>query len=75
VQGEVEALRAAEREVRSGARAELLEDLASRRQEIAEMVAQLQAAPALARAVEAQHRIARSRRKKSASPPASRSGR
>jgi DNA mismatch repair protein MutS2 len=59
VQGEVEALRAAEREVRSGARAELLEDLARRRQEIAEMVAQLQAAPALARAVEAQHRIAR----------------
>jgi DNA mismatch repair protein MutS2 len=36
-----------------------LEDLARRRQEIAEMVAQLQAAPALARAVEAQHRIAR----------------
>src|SRR2546423_2980840 len=59
LQGEIAALRAAEREVRSGARAELVEDLARRRQEIAEMVAELQAAPALARAVEAQQRVAR----------------
>jgi len=59
VQAEIAALRAAEREVRSGARAELLEDLARRRQQIAEMVAQLQAAPALARAVDAQQRVAR----------------
>jgi DNA mismatch repair protein MutS2 len=59
VQAEVEALRAAEREVRAGARAELVEDLSRRRQQIAEMVAQLQAAPALARAVEAQQQVAR----------------
>ncbi|MFL5394466.1 MAG: endonuclease MutS2 [Myxococcales bacterium] len=59
VQAEVAALREAEREVRAGARAELVEDLARTRQQIAEMVAQLQAAPALARAVEAQQRIAR----------------
>ena len=59
MQAEIEALRAAEREVRSGARAELVEDLARRKQQIAEMVAQLQAAPALARAVEAQQQIAR----------------
>ena len=59
LQGQIAAVRAAEREVRSGARAELVEDLARRRQEIAEMVAELQAAPALARAVEAQQRVAR----------------
>src|SRR5205823_1456126 len=57
--GEVGRSSAIEIAARFGARAELVEDLARRKQQIAEMVAQLQAAPALARAVEAQQQIAR----------------
>jgi DNA mismatch repair protein MutS2 len=55
---EREALTAAEREVRAGARAELVADIASRKQQVAQLVAQLQAAPDLARAVEAQRALA-----------------
>jgi len=52
-----ERLRELERETRAGARAELVADLRRRRDEVAAMVAQLQAAPAMAQAVEAQRAV------------------
>ena len=55
---ERERLSQLEREVRAGARAELLADIEKRRQEVAQLVAQLQAAPAMARAVEVQRALA-----------------
>jgi DNA mismatch repair protein MutS2 len=58
VERERESLRQAEREVRAGARADLVRDLEQRRREIAQLVAQLQSAPAMAQAVEAQRAIA-----------------
>jgi DNA mismatch repair protein MutS2 len=56
-QRERERLRELERETRAGARADLIEDLRRRRDEVAALVAQLQAAPAMAQAVEAQREI------------------
>ena len=44
--------------MRAGARSELIADIERRRQEIAQLVAQLQSAPAMARAVEAQRALA-----------------
>jgi DNA mismatch repair protein MutS2 len=55
---ERERLAQMEREVRAGARAELVADIEKRRQEVAQLVAQLQAAPAMARAVEVQRALA-----------------
>src|SRR6267378_3773524 len=55
---ERERLAQREREVRAGARAELVADIEKRRQEVAQLVAQLQAAPAMARAVEVQRMLA-----------------
>ena len=55
---ERERLSQLEREVRAGARAELVADIEKRRQEVAQLVAQLQAAPAMARAVEVQRALA-----------------
>ena len=55
---ERERLAQTEREVRAGARAELVADIEKRRQEVAQLVAQLQAAPAMARAVEVQRALA-----------------
>src|SRR5467141_178150 len=55
---ERERLAQVEREVRAGARAELVADIEKRRQEVAQLVAQLQAAPAMARAVEVQRMLA-----------------
>src|SRR5216683_2697726 len=55
---ERERLAQVEREVRAGARAELVADIEKRRQEVAQLVAQLQAAPAMARAVEVQRALA-----------------
>src|SRR5438067_11551351 len=55
---ERERLAQTEREVRAGARAELLADIEKRREEVAQLVAQLQAAPAMARAVEVQRALA-----------------
>ena len=57
LQRERESLRELERETRAGARAELVDDLRRRREEVAAMVAQLQAAPAMAQAVEAQRAL------------------
>src|SRR6266850_1825622 len=57
LQRERERLRELERETRAGARAELLEDLRRRRDEIAALVARLQAAPAMALAVDAQRAV------------------
>jgi DNA mismatch repair protein MutS2 len=57
VQRERERLRELERQTRAGARAELIEDLRRRRDEMAALVAQLQAAPAMAQAVEAQRAL------------------
>jgi DNA mismatch repair protein MutS2 len=54
-----ERLRELERETRTGARAELIEDLKRRRAQVSELVAQLQAAPAMAQAVEAQRAVER----------------
>ncbi len=54
---EREQLRELERETRAGVRADLVEDLRRRRDEVARLVAQLQAAPAMAQAVEAQRAI------------------
>jgi len=53
-----ERLAQAEREVRAGARADLVADIEKRRQDVAQLVAQLQAAPAMARAVEVQRALA-----------------
>jgi DNA mismatch repair protein MutS2 len=52
-----ERLRELERETRAGARTELIEDLRRRRDEVATLVAQLQAAPAMAQAVETQRAV------------------
>ena len=57
VQRERERLRELERQTRAGARVELIEDLRRRRDEMAALVAQLQAAPAMAQAVEAQRAL------------------
>ncbi len=57
VQRERERLRELERETRTGARAELIEDLRRRREEVAALVARLQAAPAMAQAVAAQREL------------------
>jgi DNA mismatch repair protein MutS2 len=56
---ERERLRELEKETRAGARQELIADLAQRRAQVAQLVAQLQAAPAMAAAVEAQKEIER----------------
>src|SRR5437868_7122627 len=55
---ERERLAQAEREVRAGARAELVADIARRKQDIARLIAELQAAPAMARAVEVERALA-----------------
>src|SRR5207237_1151398 len=55
---EREGLAQAEREVRAGARAELVADIARRKQDVARLVAELQAAPAMARAVEVDRALA-----------------
>jgi DNA mismatch repair protein MutS2 len=57
VQRERERLRELERQTRAGARAELIEDLRKRRDEVAGLIARLQAAPAMAQAVEAQKAV------------------
>jgi|tagenome__1003787_1003787.scaffolds.fasta_scaffold20978480_2 DNA mismatch repair protein MutS2 len=57
VRQERERLRELERETRAGARAELIEDLRKRRDEVSQLIAQLQAAPAMAQAVEAQRAV------------------
>jgi len=57
VQRERERLRELERQTRAGAREELIEDLRKRRDEVAALIAQLQAAPAMAQAVEAQRAV------------------
>ncbi|HEY4770488.1 MAG TPA: Smr/MutS family protein, partial [Myxococcales bacterium] len=57
LQRERERLRELERETRAGARAELIEDLRRRRDEIAALVARLQSAPAMAQAVDAQRAV------------------
>ena len=59
LQREREQLREVERETRAGARAELIADLSQKRAEVAQLIAQLQAAPAMAKAVEAQRAIER----------------
>lgn len=50
-------LRELEQETRKGARAELVEDFVQKRAEIARLIAQLQAAPAMAQAIEAQRAL------------------
>jgi len=57
LQRERERLRELEQETRAGARAELIEDLHRRRDEVAALVARLQAAPAMAQAVDAQRAV------------------
>jgi len=57
VQRERERLRELEQETRTGARRELIDDLRRKREEVATLVAQLQAAPAMAQAVETQRSI------------------
>jgi DNA mismatch repair protein MutS2 len=57
LQRERERLRELEQQTRAGARAELIEDLRRRRDEVAAIVARLQAAPAMAQAVEAQRAV------------------
>src|SRR6266849_6080184 len=54
---ERERLAQAEREIRAGARQELVADIEQRRREVAQLVAQLQAAPAMARAIEVQRAL------------------
>jgi DNA mismatch repair protein MutS2 len=54
-----ERLRELERETKAGARQDLLEEFAQKRAEVAQLIAQLQAAPAMAQAVEAQRTIER----------------
>src|SRR5919109_1702214 len=56
---ERERLAQAEREVRAGARAELVADIARRKQDVARLIAELQAAPEMARAVEVEQALAR----------------
>jgi DNA mismatch repair protein MutS2 len=55
---ERERLAQAEREVRAGARAELVADIARRKQDVARLIAELQAAPEMARAVEVERALA-----------------
>jgi len=55
---ERERLEQAEREVRAGARAELVADIARRKLDVARLVAELQAAPQMARAVEVERALA-----------------
>ena len=57
---EREKVHALEQETRRGARAELIEDIARRRAEVSTLIAQLQAAPAMAQAIEAQRALAES---------------
>jgi DNA mismatch repair protein MutS2 len=57
LQRERERLRELERDTRAGARAELIEDLHRRRDEVAALVARLQAAPGMAQAVDAQRAV------------------
>jgi DNA mismatch repair protein MutS2 len=59
LQRERERLRELEQQTRAGAREELVADLVKRRAEVAALVAQLQAAPAMALAVEAQRAVER----------------
>ena len=59
VQRDRERLRELEQQTRAGARQELVADLARRRDEVATLIAQLQAAPAMAQAVEAQKAVER----------------
>jgi DNA mismatch repair protein MutS2 len=59
LQREREKLRELEQETRAGARADLIEEYSRKRAEVAALVAQLQAAPAMAQAVEAQRAIER----------------
>lgn len=56
---ERERLRELEQQTRAGARRELIADLAHKRAEVASLIAQLQAAPAMAQAVEAQRALER----------------
>jgi len=57
LQRERERLREMEKRTREGAREDLIEDLRRRRDEVAALVARLQAAPAMAQAVEAQRAV------------------
>lgn len=57
--GERERLRELERATRAGAREELVADLRQRRAQVAQLVAQLQAAPTMAQAVEAERAVER----------------
>jgi DNA mismatch repair protein MutS2 len=57
LQRERERLRELEQQTRAGARAELIDDLRKRRDEVASLVAKLQAAPTMAQAVEAQKAV------------------
>src|SRR5207253_8380222 len=57
LQRERERLRELERQTRAGARSELIDDLQKKRAEVSALIAQLQAAPAMAQAVEAQRAI------------------
>ena len=59
LQRERERLRELEQETRAGARVDLIEDLSRKRADVAALIAQLQAAPAMAQAVEAQRAIER----------------
>jgi DNA mismatch repair protein MutS2 len=59
VERERQRLRSLEQETRAGARAELVEDFARKRAEVAALIAQLQAAPAMAQAIEVQRAIER----------------
>lgn len=58
LQRERVALAEAEREVRAGARAALVEDIEARRVQVSQLIAQLQAAPAMAQAIEVQRELA-----------------
>src|SRR5207302_101649 len=57
LQRERERLRELERQTRAGARSELIDDLQKKRAEVSALIAQLQAAPAMAQAVEVQRAI------------------
>jgi DNA mismatch repair protein MutS2 len=59
VQADRARLHELERETKAGARRDLLEEFARKRAEVAQLIAQLQAAPAMAQAVEAQRAIER----------------
>ncbi|HEX4385881.1 MAG TPA: Smr/MutS family protein [Myxococcales bacterium] len=59
VQADRARLHELERETKAGARQDLLEEFARKRAEVAQLIAQLQAAPAMAQAVDAQRAIER----------------